>query len=112
MGEIHNEFIIFNYGMKNLYETVDRWVDRVLWNPEGIKQARYRILYEEHGLRSKIMCYLAERFPALGRDLRESLSDDVIADIEYRFRSAWERAEYARQIVERHTLQNPPQAGV
>jgi hypothetical protein len=103
---IHNAFPIFNYGMKHLYEVVDRSLNPVLWNPEGIEQVRSQFLYGEHGLRSNILSYLTQEFPSIGRATQEAVCDEVTSDIEERFYSALKSAECARQVTERYAAQN------
>lgn len=103
---IHKEFSILSFGMRHLYEVVDRSLDPVLWNPEGIKQVRCAFLRGEHGLRSEIKNYLIRVFPSLGPVTRDAICDEVTCDIEERFYSAFKRAEYAREITEKYATQN------
>jgi hypothetical protein len=108
MERINGAFPIFSSGLGHVYEVVDRQLDPVKWDPEGIREAYIEFLYGEHGLRANIAAYLAKEIPSINPELCESVCDLVTYEIEERFRSEYQKAECAQQIVERTARQYAP----
>jgi hypothetical protein len=96
MEEIYREFSIRS--VADTHETVDRVLDPVESDPEGIQKVYREFLHGKDGMRSKIEAYLKRRNPSIDRDSREECSDFVTEEFEKKFQAAFREAKVAEMV--------------
>jgi hypothetical protein len=100
MEEICREFSINS--VAHIHETVDRYLDTVQSDPEGIQEARREFLYGKEGLRARIAAYLIRNKPSIDFDSREECCDFATEELEKKFQDAFTEAKIA-EIVRRNS---------